>query len=171
MPYLHWEMDRRRQKSAEIIESTRQGKPSAMIDVVEKATAQFQTSFIERRTTDNVHEMIKVTRMTKAPAGTQKINDKTYKGLSLIGQVLLRAAALKEKMDYDTDEKLIRKYLNSKDGAPLHPRRTLDQAYYWTLKDTRIRDRDQVVYRATAPPRINHPECFKTDPKMSACQQ
>jgi hypothetical protein len=25
----------------------------------------------------------------------------------------------------------------------------LDQSYYWTLKDTSTRDRDQVVYRAT----------------------
>ncbi|KAH8602515.1 hypothetical protein B0O99DRAFT_587613 [Bisporella sp. PMI_857] len=32
---------------------------------------------------------------------------------------------------------------------PLHSRRTLDQSYYWKLNDTGLRDRDQVVYRAT----------------------
>jgi hypothetical protein len=173
MPYFHWETDRRRQKSAEIIEGTRRGKPYAMIDVVQKATTQIQTTSFERRTTGGWQEMVKTTIMTKEPAGARKINDKTYHGLKVLGQVLLRAAALKEKMDYNTDEKLVRKYLNSKDGALLHPRRTLDQAYYWTLKDTRVRDRDQVVYRATAPPRdIIHPDCFKTNPKINiACQQ
>jgi hypothetical protein len=46
------------------------------------------------------------------------------------------------------DEKLLRKYLLSE--RPMHIRRTLDQSYYWTLKDTQMRDQDQVVYRATA---------------------
>jgi hypothetical protein len=46
------------------------------------------------------------------------------------------------------DEKLLRKYLLSE--RPVHIRRTLDQSYYWTLKDTQMRDQDQVVYRATA---------------------
>lgn len=54
-------------------------------------------------------------------------------------------------MDSYTDKKLIQRYLTA--TPSLHPRRTLDQAYYWTLKDTRKRDRDQVVYRATAPNR------------------
>jgi hypothetical protein len=45
------------------------------------------------------------------------------------------------------DEKLLRKYLLSE--RPVHIRRTLDQSYYWTLRDTQARDRDQVVYRAT----------------------
>lgn len=47
----------------------------------------------------------------------------------------------------DPDEKLLRKHLLGE--RPLHIRRTLDQSYYWTLKDTRMRDEDQVVYRAT----------------------
>lgn len=45
------------------------------------------------------------------------------------------------------DKQLLRDFLVA--DSPLHPRRTLDQAYYWTLKSTRSRDRDQVVYRAT----------------------
>lgn len=48
----------------------------------------------------------------------------------------------------DADERLLRKYVTHRD-RPLHIRRTLDQSYYWTLKDTQARDRDQVVYRAT----------------------
>jgi hypothetical protein len=42
---------------------------------------------------------------------------------------------------------MLEKYLHN--DPPLHPRRTLDQSYYWTLKTTKSRDRDQVVYRGT----------------------
>jgi len=63
-------------------------------------------------------------------------------------------------MDSHIDESLINKYLMA--SPPLHPRRTLDQSYYWTLKDTRKRDRDQTVYRETAPnPLFLHHACLK----------
>ncbi|KAI1771434.1 hypothetical protein F4818DRAFT_454561 [Hypoxylon cercidicola] len=64
-----------------------------------------------------------------------------------LGQFLLDAARLYEGMSNYRDKKLLHKYLSA--DPPLHPRRTLDQAYYWTLKSTRKRDRDQVVYRGT----------------------
>lgn len=66
-----------------------------------------------------------------------------------IGQLLFDAAMLYEAMMTYRDKMFIRKYLHR--DPPLHPRRTLDQAYYWTLKTTRSRDRDQVVYRGTRP--------------------
>ncbi|KAM0712140.1 hypothetical protein Q7P37_011234 [Cladosporium fusiforme] len=40
---------------------------------------------------------------------------------------------------------LVQEYLHHK--PPLHARRTLDQYYYYMLKDTRVRDADQVVTR------------------------
>jgi hypothetical protein len=49
------------------------------------------------------------------------------------------------KLPCNVDEKLLRKYLRN--SSPLHVRRTLDQAYYYTLQDTLVRDRDQVVLR------------------------
>ena len=62
-------------------------------------------------------------------------------------------------MDTYSDEQLIHKYLKA--VPPLHPRRTLGQSYYWTLKDTWNRDKDQVVYRETAPdPKFMHHKCF-----------
>jgi hypothetical protein len=73
---------------------------------------------------------------------------KRFRG-ALLGNLLLDAAKLYENMDGYTDEKLMRNYLTSK--PPLHPRRTLDQSYYWTLKQTNYRDKDQIVYRGTAP--------------------
>lgn len=64
-----------------------------------------------------------------------------------LGQYLLDAARLYEAMTTYRDRKLLEDYLHN--DPPLHPRRTLDQSYYWTLKTTKARDRDQVVYRGT----------------------
>jgi len=43
------------------------------------------------------------------------------------------------------DEKVLRKYIRH--NPPMHVRRTLDQSYHFTLNDTKLRDRDQVVLR------------------------
>jgi hypothetical protein len=71
--------------------------------------------------------------------------------LSKWGKMLIPRLITKAKRDLapdaDSDEKLLRVHLKSE--RPVHVRRTLDQSYYWTLKDTSVRDRDQVVYRAT----------------------
>jgi hypothetical protein len=50
-----------------------------------------------------------------------------------------------EDAGWNRDQKLVDAYLCDK--HPLHIRRTLDQYYYHTLKDTRKRDLDQVVSR------------------------
>lgn len=68
---------------------------------------------------------------------------------SEIGQLLFDAAMLYEAMAMYRDKMFFQEYLHKE--PPLHPRRTLDQAYYWTLKTTKSRDRDQVVYRGTRP--------------------
>ncbi|EON66482.1 hypothetical protein W97_05580 [Coniosporium apollinis CBS 100218] len=64
------------------------------------------------------------------------------------------------------DRKLIQKYLS---GSSLHIRRTLDQSYYYTLADTRLRDRDkdQVVYRYTKQLRNNSEKTPDTSPLQS----
>lgn len=64
-----------------------------------------------------------------------------------LGQYLLDAARLFEAMSGYRDKKLLQTFLMV--DPPMHPRRTLDQAYYWSLNTTNSRDRDQVVYRAT----------------------
>ncbi|KAM7210680.1 hypothetical protein V8F06_013941 [Rhypophila decipiens] len=65
-----------------------------------------------------------------------------------LGQYLLDAARLYEAMSTFRDQQMLENYLYH--SAPLHPRRTLDQSHYWTLKSTKARDRDQVVYRGTS---------------------
>ncbi|KAF3067199.1 hypothetical protein GL218_08506 [Daldinia childiae] len=83
-----------------------------------------------------------------------------------LGQFLLDAARLYEGMSNYRDKKLLREYI-SKD-PPLHPRRTLDQAYHWTLNSTWERDRDQVVYRHTT----TEPDKFhKYDPGTKTWQE
>lgn len=64
-----------------------------------------------------------------------------------LAKVLIRAARLYELIMTYPDQRIMEKDLFS--DPPLHPRRTLDQAYFWRLRTTRSRDRDQVVYRHT----------------------
>lgn len=65
----------------------------------------------------------------------------------LLAKVFVRAARLYEQMTTYPDQQILEEYLFK--DPPLHPRRTLDQAYFWRLRNTRLRDRDQVVYRYT----------------------
>jgi hypothetical protein len=80
----------------------------------------------------------------------RKLDDSgRFKTKSELGQFLIDASRLYEEMSNYRDEKLLQKYLHYE--PPMHPRRTLDQSYYWTLNKTSVRDRDQVVYRSTQP--------------------
>lgn len=64
-----------------------------------------------------------------------------------LAKVLVRAARLYEEIMTYPDQRIMEEYLFK--YPPLHPRRTLDQAYFWRLRNTRLRDRDQVIYRYT----------------------
>lgn len=78
--------------------------------------------------------------------------------LSKYGKMLLPILITKAKRalapEPEADEKLLRAHLMTE--RPVHIRRTLDQSYYWTLKDTSVRDGDQVVFRATSKPDQDH---------------
>ncbi|KAI0179497.1 hypothetical protein GGR52DRAFT_309312 [Hypoxylon sp. FL1284] len=91
---------------------------------------------------DKVVEVLKLRRKLKVEAHGRLIAN------SSLGQYLLDAARLYEGMANYRDKSLLRKYLPC-NPPQIQPRRTLDQSYYWTLKSTRFRDSDQVVYRAT----------------------
>ncbi|KAI9685580.1 MAG: hypothetical protein M1822_004438 [Bathelium mastoideum] len=66
-----------------------------------------------------------------------------------LAQLLIDTARLYEEMMAFRDRQVYAKYLFHEDH--LHPRRSLDQAYFWRLRSTRRRDRDQVLYRYTSP--------------------
>ncbi|KAK3396852.1 hypothetical protein B0T20DRAFT_244041 [Sordaria brevicollis] len=78
-----------------------------------------------------------------------------------LGQYLVDAARLYEAMSTFRDQRMLEKYLFH--DPPLHPRRTLDQSFYWTLRTTKARDRDQVVYRDT---HTNRDLCHKLEKLM-----
>src|SRR5579871_3147046 len=96
-----------------------------------------QKSYKQSRTlTEVVDEKLKETK--NRPLALKKAEKK--KGFRMImpctvlGKVLFRAAKLSEAMEYHFDQELLRDFLHK--NPPLHPRRTLDQAYYWTLNTT-----------------------------------
>ncbi|RYP64820.1 hypothetical protein DL771_008600 [Monosporascus sp. 5C6A] len=72
-----------------------------------------------------------------------------------LAQLLYDASRLMEEIENYRDKKMIQCYLypKSKDrpSLSLHPRRTLDQAYYCSRRNQSSRGRDQVVYRGTTP--------------------
>jgi len=88
-----------------------------------------------------------------------------------LAQYLVDVARLYEAIRTYRDKQALKKFLFSEDEADelcLHPRRTLDQAYFWKLKSTRRRDRDQVVYRYT---RAEFPHRFREKPRKGWVQR
>ncbi|KAI1497760.1 hypothetical protein F5X99DRAFT_432688 [Biscogniauxia marginata] len=128
MPYLGWETDHSRKLTAIKIKQVNQEQGN-MSDAVDRAVANGRTSL----------EWKSVGKLERR---------------RLIGHILLTASALLEIMDSNIEEQLITQYLHDK--SPLHPRRTLDQSHYGSLRHTGTRDRDQVVYRATSPNQHDH---------------
>jgi hypothetical protein len=137
LSYLHWETDRGRAKLAEIAKNISQNHLTSVSEVVDQAKHQFETP----------DTSVPAWASPALPmASPVRFSVEKRKAL---GQVLRAAAALLEAMDLHTEEQLMKAYLHAQ--PPLHPRRTLDQAYYGALRSTRARDRDQVVYRGTTP--------------------
>ena len=139
MPYLHWETDRGRLKSAEIVKEAGRHM-SSIAEVASQAKDKLGRVFTHDTTTP-VLDAPASSGSSLAHAGGDK--------RKALGQVFRTAAALLEAMDHHTEEQLMVEYLHAQ--PPLHPRRTLDQSYYGALKNTGTRDRDQVVYRGTTP--------------------
>lgn len=72
-------------------------------------------------------------------------------------------------MDFYTEKTLLEHRLDL--NPPLHPRRTLDQYYYWALKDIETQDKSQVVYRATAPTKHLPDQFAERDLECRECLQ
>lgn len=111
-----------------------------------------QMPYLHWETDEAREKMLNVIKDIESPerSGTRTSTGVEVKNLRLSkwGKTLLpKAIIYGTAKKADADEKLLRKHLLSE--RPVHIRRTLDQSYYWTLKDTSSRDRDQVVYRAT----------------------
>ncbi|KAK4164695.1 magnesium transport protein cora [Cladorrhinum sp. PSN259] len=139
MPYLHWETDRGRCRSAQIAKEV--GKENISVsEVVRQARQQFSQSHAQTQDT--------LVASLSAPSPNPNGPTESVMGRKkALAYLLTAAATLMEAMDMHNEELLMSKYLHA--DPPLHPRRTLDQAYYGALRSTTSRDRDQVVYRGT----------------------
>ncbi|KAI2627735.1 hypothetical protein GGR54DRAFT_636858 [Hypoxylon sp. NC1633] len=124
MPYLYWDTSRKREYFAKEIDR------------------RFPKS---RSKIHSMGGLMKKMDMDTDPLEVD--NNGRVKVASPLGQYLLDATRLYEGMSNYCDRKVIRQFISEE--PPLHPRRTLDQAYFWKLGSTRKRDRDQVVYRKT----------------------
>lgn len=178
MPYLHWETDRRRETISRLIDvesdkfrrnrkeekkkkkEDRQKERSKLTKLSENdidrrkirhpregaEDPESQNKLLE--TVDlALHQLFRRRRIAR-PDEKPYIDDSgRLIVMSALGQYLVDAARLYEAMSTYRDQRMLEKYLFH--DPPLHPRRTLDQSYYWTLRTTKARDRDQVIYRDT----------------------
>ncbi|KAF9766152.1 hypothetical protein IL306_001468 [Fusarium sp. DS 682] len=185
MPYLHWEMDRRREKFAVLMdemtgrykedENREQEKKKGERREYRKSLklpngrtgAEMQDRWwkdtdtsvsSQTKSFDDVVDKLMPSHMVNKYRSNK--NDGGNEPQKLLGPLLFNAAMLCEAMSNFRDKKLLETHLHT--DPPLHPRRTLDQAYYHTLKSTKKRDRDQVVYRGT---RANPGHLHKYDPE------
>src|ERR1700761_4546626 len=142
MPYMHWDTDRQRDRFAREIDTI-------TANYKDKRVRKMPEDKLERQ---NLRERIHGKRPSEPRAGEPQQSVPPFetlaaamgiakRGLPLengrllvknrLGQYLIDAARLYEAMSAYKDRKLLRTYLAAE--PPLHPRRTLDQAYYWTL--------------------------------------
>jgi hypothetical protein len=197
MPYLHWELDHRREAFSEHIDNKAEDHRKARLEserelkkrrrnkrqslVLACGTKGDMVNWVSRDPDDHSNHRLPPRTLTelldtvarghahfkpvKSPFHKDPDTGKLKAGTNL-GQVLLDAARLSEVMSNYRDKMLIDTYLSV--NPPLHPRRTLDQAYYWNLKSTKARDKDQVVYRETAP---KHLHAVNSDTKTWTCHE
>ncbi|KAI0468209.1 hypothetical protein F4859DRAFT_517399 [Xylaria cf. heliscus] len=161
MPYLHWETSKRQEQIAseidKIVIQTAKDLDDSEADAKRQRQETRQSLLLlegvgpkienpqQRRYNGQPKEFEEVVEDAMHEYG--KFKTRLFKSRNALGCYLLAAAHLYEGMSTYRDRMLLRKYLPK--NPPIHPRRTLDQAYYWTLKSTKKRDRDQVIYRGT----------------------
>ncbi|KAI8944242.1 hypothetical protein F4801DRAFT_572457 [Xylaria longipes] len=165
MPYLHWETSKRQEQFAREIEKIvsqtaenlakteanakmqRQKKrrklPRPVVSKIRKQNHYCEShKKVTLESVDDLPGVVKAKMQEHKNERVPRFNSK-----NALGYYLLAAAHLYEGMTTYRDRMVLRKFLPQE--PPIHPRRTLDQAYYWTLKSTKKRDRDQVIYRGT----------------------
>ncbi|KAK4096298.1 hypothetical protein N658DRAFT_501729 [Parathielavia hyrcaniae] len=142
MPFLHWEIERRLVRMTNVIRKTRH--------MNEQETA-FERLNKRKGTWGSVVDRAKAAAeridSTVSDFGGWNDESSSWRPRSPLGSYLWLAAKLFQLIDEAADWRLISEHLCTQ--SPLHPRRTLEQYFYWTAEDTVHRDRQQVVYRST----------------------
>jgi hypothetical protein len=158
MPYLHWETSRKREQFASeidvivTIEAREKAKNEAKTRLNRQKRRRSLPDVQQNHQDSSCHHELPSTAIRSfeqaVEAKMKKQNEqRKFQSKHKLGRYLLAAAHLCEAIKTYRDKKLLRKYLPL--DPPLHPRRTLDQSFYWTLNSTEKRDKDQVVYRGT----------------------
>ena len=97
--------------------------------------------------------------------GNSKKKKKKKSKSSILANLLWTAAEIVLEMKFlkrfAFDTRMLRRFIHN--DPPLHIRRTLDQFYFHTLEDTRVRDSDQVVHRGTRALRDGTPKIIMVD--------
>lgn len=166
MPFLHWEYDRQRLKVARVIDEKAHQRRRDIRDQLHRVrwASRQRVSPVMGETTPNPRATNKSLESIGGVASVvmQKQPFKVSSSGRLLtaltatkgdkkswGQFLLDSARLYEEIFLYRDRRMLDKYLFNEGQAPLHPRRTLDQSYNWTVRSTKDLDRAQVVYRGT----------------------
>lgn len=142
MPYLHWEMYLDSLKMSSVIQS-----------LTEKAARRRR---MEHPESSNLTEKLAtVVEMARIKYNGDMLADPVIKRplkntyTSALGKYLLAVAHIYKALDTYLNIRELQDYLYPESSPPIHPRRTLDQSYYYNLVNTDGRDKDQVVYRGT----------------------
>ncbi|TGJ78241.1 hypothetical protein E0Z10_g10521 [Xylaria hypoxylon] len=133
-------------------ESEAQQNPTRLAEAYNRARTRLQTL---RTTTRPVGKALEIDIQNDTGSRQNFISRVAFAAIKLprfkieapLAKYLMAVSKLYEGMANYRDKMLLRKYLTG--NPPLHPRRTLDQAFYWTLRTTKERDCDQVVFRGT----------------------
>lgn len=167
MPYLHWDTERQIQKISQYVDAetdkTREMKSEAeanqrrvrrehregLHDLAIHRPPVYIDAPVETRTKGIVTMAVQkwLLPTLKRPVKFRRDLHRRVIAGTHLGQVLLDAAMLYEAITMYRDKTLIRRWLHH--HPPLHPRRTLHQAYARTNTSAGSLGREQVVYRAT----------------------
>jgi len=135
MPYLHWEIETRLSRMSRIIHE-------------ETAKQRLKHTWRDARFGSEFAELARNWRIRLGrPGHLGKEETKPWAPVSALAKYLWFAAKLFELVDEAADERLLKKHIYT--NSPLHPRRTLNQFYYWTTADSTVQDRNQIVYQGT----------------------
>lgn len=166
MPYLHWETSRNQKLFAEVCENISHDKKCLEEEQEKLARDKWRHDRGRARNSAVDPDIIvnirpTATRVMRAAFDLPQrrrprrnyfdLSNERYNRASprnKLAQYLFDAARLFEAMSLYADTEMHKKFLTA--HHPLHARRTLDQDHYWSLANTRGRDRDQFVLRATA---------------------
>ncbi|KAH7413534.1 hypothetical protein BKA64DRAFT_356615 [Cadophora sp. MPI-SDFR-AT-0126] len=144
MPYLHWETHRNYTKMTSIIDEVTQEYRQHHRRATDEAFREELSKSAEELWLKHAGQL---TELLSDPTERNSRQSKIQKRRGHLGEYLLSVARVYQALDIQHDVRILRDYLHK--DLPLHPRRTLDQAFPWKFEHTKKKEENQVVYRET----------------------